>query len=106
MSADNWNACPQCKDNKVDKVADLEKQVDGAYGKVSAEEFMRLNGLLAQAKLEVDKDDWNDRTFREDYEIYGADEGTVKVSYSGSCTKCGLRLNFEEEHMFYPKKAD
>jgi len=37
-------------------------------------------------------------SFREDYEIYGADEGTVTVSYSGSCTKCRLSLSFEDDH--------
>jgi hypothetical protein len=37
-------------------------------------------------------------TFREDYEIYGAETGTVKVYYGGSCENCGLTLNFEHEH--------
>jgi hypothetical protein len=37
-------------------------------------------------------------TFREDYQIYGADEGTVHVGYSGSCEKCGLRIDFDHEH--------
>jgi hypothetical protein len=106
MSADNWATCPRCKNSKVDKVAALEKQVKESYGKVPAEEFMRLNGALTQARLDVDKDDWNNRSFREDYEIYGAEDGIVKVGYSGSCTVCGLRLSFDDEHPFYPEKAD
>lgn len=103
MSADNWATCPRCKDSKVNRVEELQKEIEEAYGKVSAEEFMRINGQLAQAKLEADKDDWNDRHFREDYEIYGAEEGTIKVSYSGTCVKCGLSLSFEHEHPFYPE---
>jgi len=39
-----------------------------------------------------------ERTFREDYEIYGASDGTVKVDYGGSCTECGLSLSFNHEH--------
>lgn len=33
--------------------------------------------------------------FREDYEIYGAEDGAVIVSYSGVCEECNLRLQFE-----------
>jgi hypothetical protein len=35
------------------------------------------------------------RTFREDYEIYGAAEGAVTVDYCGDCHVCGLSLSFE-----------
>jgi hypothetical protein len=37
-------------------------------------------------------------TFREYYEIFGAETGTVGVSYSGRCDECGLRLDFEHAH--------
>jgi hypothetical protein len=36
-------------------------------------------------------------TFREDYEIYGAEDGTVTVTYSGSCQSCGLSLSFRDD---------
>ena len=36
--------------------------------------------------------------FREDYEIYGAETGTVTVSYHGECQRCGLKLVFESTH--------
>lgn len=37
-------------------------------------------------------------TFREDYEIYNAQNGTVRVAYSGHCTVCPCHLDFESEH--------
>jgi hypothetical protein len=38
------------------------------------------------------------KTFREDYEIYGAQDGVVKVSYSGHCSRCGSGLDFKAEY--------
>jgi hypothetical protein len=40
----------------------------------------------------------NDTRFREDYEIGGAETGTVTVSYRGECQQCGLLLEFKAEH--------
>ena len=37
-------------------------------------------------------------TFREDYEISGAAEGVITVSYSGHCHACGLGTDFKDEH--------
>lgn len=36
-------------------------------------------------------------TFREDYEIFGAETGTISVCYSGHCDKCGLTLAINEK---------
>ncbi len=36
--------------------------------------------------------------FREDYEVYGAETGTVTVEYNGECQRCGLKLSFTTEH--------
>jgi hypothetical protein len=38
------------------------------------------------------------RTFREDYEIYVAEDGVVRVSYSGHCERCGSGVDFKTEH--------
>lgn len=46
-----------------------------------------------------------DPTFREDYEIYGAEDGTVMVSYGGSCTTCHLTLDFKHEHNLYSEET-
>lgn len=37
-------------------------------------------------------------TFREDYEIWGAENGTVIVHYSGHCTECKAGIDFEHTH--------
>ena len=51
---------------------------------LSMDEYMQM-----QAERDVMREETLLRTFREDYEFYGADEGTVTVDYSGSCQKCG-----------------
>lgn len=41
------------------------------------------------------------RTFREDYEIYGAATGSVRVVYGGHCASCDLRTSFDFVRVFY-----
>lgn len=74
MSADNWAVCPRC------------------IGEARSIDF----GPIVP---EVDEELY--RTFREDYEFYGADEGVVTASYSGHCRKCGLETDFEHAHRFF-----
>ena len=59
------------------------------YGQVTAEKFDELRSALISPEEE------NFRTFREDYEFWGAEEGVVKYEYSGHCTKCELGLDFD-----------
>lgn len=46
------------------------------------------------------------RTFREDYEIYGADKGTVLALYKGRCTTCGLNTSFQYQSAFYTPRTE
>lgn len=47
-----------------------------------------------------------DYTFREDYEIYPDESsGTVKVSYSGWCTRCGSGVDFQFEKPIIMKRG-
>lgn len=39
--------------------------------------------------------------FREDYEFYGAESGTLKFYYSGLCSDCGLSLVLSEHREFW-----
>lgn len=90
MSADNWAVCPRCLQRAKKREADRLAEVMASYGKVSVAEFD-----AARAAVEpVREQDFT--TFREDYEISGAKTGTVTVSYSGNCDRCGLSLSFEE----------
>lgn len=86
MSADNWAICPWCAKRRQAKI----EQAEALYGKVPREDF---EAALAAAMSP------QERTFREDYEIYGADSGgTVKIGYSGHCQVCGLGTDFTHEH--------
>lgn len=96
MSANNLVKCPRCKANRIKTAQESEAKVQEAYGTVGLEEFNQLRAIADAQALAVDASGLE--TFREDYEIYGADEGEVRVRYSGRCTRCGLELNFTHRH--------
>lgn len=97
MSADNWARCPRCVARDAADIEVRSAAVDKAYGSVSVAEFDEMREALAASRTH--HDEYNSfRTFREDYEIYGAEEGEVTVSYRGGCSTCGLRLEFEHAH--------
>jgi hypothetical protein len=101
VSADNWAICPRCVARaRAEHEARFQAAVD-AYGTVPAEEYERLR---AEAQRPFDEGDF--QTFREDYEIYGAAEGTVVVSYSGHCSVCALGLDFKYERSLYPLEVE
>lgn len=87
MPADNWAECPRCT---TQAAAAHAARRDELAPVLSATELDRAIGL------HIDGADY--RTFREDYEITGAEYGTVRVTYSGECAVCGLSLEFEHEH--------
>lgn len=95
MSADNWAKCPRCQRALDGTVQTFAKRLTDAYGKVPAAEYTELQNKLAEAAVHAER---GYATFREDYEIYGAETGTVTVSYSGSCRECGLGLSFDDKH--------
>lgn len=96
MSASNWAVCPRCMEKARAEKAELRAQVEAGYGVLPIDEFDALRARLAEPI-----DDEVLSTFREDYEIYGANTGTVKVSYSGSCEVCGANLDFQMERSFW-----
>ena len=98
MSADNWAVCPKCKHEAEKALAVLAKQVSEGYGVLPVDEFDALRSKLAEG-IDAEKL----RTFREDYEFYGAEDGQVTASYSGRCSECKTGLNFEETRGFYTR---
>jgi hypothetical protein len=42
-----------------------------------------------------------ERTFREDYEFYGAETGEVTARYRGRCTVCGLSGQIDHSTSFF-----
>ena len=95
MSADNWAVCARCVADHTAELERLRKEAEDSYGKVSAEEYHRRLDSIPYARS---PDYRQFQTFREDYEIMGAEEGVVRVSYVGSCTNCGTSLTFTDEH--------
>ena len=89
MSADNWTYCPKCTEKANIARQAFEKKVKDSYGKVSAEEYLRLTEQLK-------KPDEREQTLREDYEL-GIVEGRFYVSYRASCTACKFSFTFKEE---------
>lgn len=92
MSASSYAACPRClRRAKEARAADLAAAA-ASYGKVDEATYLEAVNSVP----DVNRADYF--TFAEYHEVYGADLGTVKVSYGGSCEKCGLTLEFAHEH--------
>lgn len=93
MSADNWAICPRCKLNEENAIKALDYKIEQDYGKVSIDDFIVMR-LEAQQRREALPNRM--ATFREDYEIYGAEDGAIEVNYRGSCKDCGLTMKFTD----------
>lgn len=95
MSADNWAQCPRCISIGTAKLEERNAVIQSSYGIVPVADFDEARRTLEADRAAFER---RDPTFREDYEIYGAETGTVTVSYSGFCSECGLKLKFTEDH--------
>ena len=93
MSADNWAQCPRCAANRQTAVGDLLVKAEQGYGVLPVAEFDQLRQSAADLEREP-----VESTFREDYEIYGAEDSEVVVLYKGSCARCGLSMEFRDTH--------
>ena len=100
MSADNWAMCPRCKANREDAAGLAHETAIKSYGKVSVTEFDELRDEADRLSELINNPPGagQGRTFREDWEICGAEDGEVFVSYRGACQTCGLSLKFEHVH--------
>lgn len=96
MSASNWARCPRCTKAGREALAQRNAAVQASYGTVPVEEFDEARRQHAQAVAEFER---RDSTFREDYEIFGAEDGVITVEYSGGCRECGLHLSFINKHV-------
>lgn len=94
MSADNWAVCPRCKFRHAAKYRDASSLADASYGKVSRDEWAALEDAANALSSDL-----TEQTLREDYEIYGAGEGTVRVRYRGLCGECGLAVAIDHSHV-------
>ena len=95
MSADNWAHCPRCKARLLAELRASQAALDEAYGKVSLAEFDQMRDDYEKKAQTYGAPPESARTFREDYDFDGVEEGYVTASYRGSCSVCGLKLAFE-----------
>lgn len=107
MSADNWTTCYACRTKRDSDIAEQigkeQKRLEHAYGAIPQDEYDALQAHVG-ATIAAIGNSLLEKTFREDYEIYGAETGVVTVSYGGSCTVCGYGTSFEDQHPI-PVKA-
>jgi hypothetical protein len=96
----NWAMCPRCKTTREDAAAEAHRNAIAAYGIVSVTKFDALRDEADRLSELIDNPPGagQGRTFREDWEITGAEDGEVFVGYCGACTDCGLTLKFEHTH--------
>lgn len=100
MSATNWAQCPRCLDRERERLRNLTLTAEAAYGVAERETYERLVAEARDAANEFD--DESCETFREDYEFYGAETGTLHVRYVGGCAACGLETSYDGDAPFYP----
>lgn len=96
MSADNIATCPRCTRRHEKDVRDSDERVKAAYGTVPLDEWMKMQAdhdVLANESMHQ-----TFRTFREDYEITGVEDGEIEVEYRGRCNVCDLRVSFTDTH--------
>lgn len=98
MSADNWTTCPKCVEQEKKRYDSEAKELSDSYGKISSDHFI-------EATKNFPIFEPGGSTFREYYEFYGADTGTLKMTYNGVCQVCGLSLILEKEYEFYPNNS-
>lgn len=98
MSADSWTTCPRCKASREATNESKIEAIMATYGKISPMEWEN-----ARVSIDAILTDKLRETFREDYEFYGADSGTVIASYSGKCSTCGLAVHFDHRVTFFPE---
>jgi hypothetical protein len=98
MSADNWAVCPRCFARALEVAAEQRATVEESYGSIPRDRF-----LLAVADLkEPNTADFH--TFREDYEFWGAESGTIEWRYRGVCTACSLAAELSGSHELFDAK--
>lgn len=96
MGADNWAICPRCKKKAEADYADAVRAAGEAYGKVSAEEYVRMVAALPQEEPDLIP------TLREDYELGTSEDGKFYVIYSGGCNVCGFSHKFRHDEQLNP----
>jgi hypothetical protein len=94
MSANNYSTCPRCVRRAGKARKDALAALRDAYGTVTAEDYA---SLTASVPPEPDPEDHD--SLGEFYEIHGAENGTITVSFAAHCRECGLNVEFTYKHV-------
>lgn len=78
---ENWKSCPACKRKKEI----LRAELDSKYGRVTKEEYTRLQEEFEKA---IESND-SDATMRINYEYYWDDEANAVMDFYAKCDRCG-----------------
>jgi hypothetical protein len=93
MSASNWALCPKCSKKYVSKIETAKKALNDAYGKVSIDQYNKLQNEFKNIE-NADSEDNPEDSLREDYE-QGIVDGKYYVSYRASCQECNWSFKYE-----------
>ncbi len=106
MSADAYSVCPRCTFRRKALVKQAQSELTAAYGHVSMEEYQVLQDRLTELERQVEEAENNTSeygdvcTLRENYEIYGAESGSLTIEYGGHCSVCNLTLTVKQDIPF------
>lgn len=96
MSADSWEKCPRCVSRAEVAWEKEAEELQDRYGTMPFGEFEGLINELRAKRSNLNK--WESyRTGREDWDIYGAETGTVTIEYGFGCSVCGLSADFKQQ---------
>jgi hypothetical protein len=95
MGADSYDQCPKCLKQAQAAQAARETAVDAAYGQVSLSQFDLMRDEVDRERVKLEK---FPQTWAQRYDIDGASEGLVTISYRGSCRVCNTSVEFDSIH--------
>lgn len=90
MSTDNWALCPQCEAIADKEWKEKVEQVGKWYGKVTAEEYLKLFESIKGAKPVLQESLC-------EYYYTGISKSKFSTSYCGKCDECGFKYEFRHE---------
>lgn len=93
--------CPRCSKNHREKVEKKREEVRKAYGQVSMEVWEKMRLELEKMRLGFDElqNEMTGRSFRQESDFYGPEDGVITLKYYGRCQDCGLTVRFDHTHI-------
>ena len=93
MSADNWGVCPKCFAGKTQECTNLSTALKEAYGKIPAQKY--LDFVQRVERVREESENFEQRTLREDYEIWIDEDGIFSIDYRSRCDECKFSFSYK-----------